>query len=64
MNVTLSLCLAAWQELFNLMISNQALLDMKASQMVGINNHEWCTYVGINYIHCNGKNENIKCFPF
>lgn len=37
------------------MISNPALLGMKASQMVGINNHE-CTYVVKLY---SGKNENI-----
>lgn len=51
--IVLSLCLEAWQELFNLMISNPALLGMKASQMVGINNHE---YVVKLY---SGKNENI-----
>lgn len=53
--IVLSLCPEAWQELFNLMISNPALLGMKASQMVGINNHE-CTYVVKLY---SGKNENI-----
>lgn len=60
--IVLSLCLEAWQELFNLMISNPALLGMKASQMVGINNHE-CTYLGtVNYIVVKMKTFDILIF--